>query len=187
MGLTAFGGPALDRLHPQRAVGEKVARSGILSDGVALCQAIPGATVMQMAYTGLKLRGVRGRLLFSSDCRPSSSCRHYRLPTRTHELPAVVSVFSGLQAVIVAVVANATVSFGRTSSRTGGCLDRRCRRRAFRAHGEPGFHRSAGRPCWDVLNSGRLLPGSGHRPMEPTTLSFLIFLLVFGRIAGLLL
>jgi chromate transporter len=34
---------------------------------------------------------------------------------RTHELPAVVSVFSGLQAVIVAVVANATLSFGKTS------------------------------------------------------------------------
>ncbi len=35
--------------------------------------------------------------------------------SQTHELPAVISVFSGLQAVIVAVVANATLSFGKTS------------------------------------------------------------------------
>jgi len=34
---------------------------------------------------------------------------------RTHALPAVVSVFSGLQVVIVAVVANATMSFGKSS------------------------------------------------------------------------
>jgi chromate transporter len=34
---------------------------------------------------------------------------------RMHELPAMVSALSGLQAVIVAVVANATLSFGKTS------------------------------------------------------------------------
>jgi chromate transporter len=37
---------------------------------------------------------------------------------RTHQLPAVVAIFSGLQAVIVAVVANATLSFGKTSLRS---------------------------------------------------------------------
>jgi chromate transporter len=37
------------------------------------------------------------------------------LYARTHTLPAVVSGFNGLQAIIVAVVANATLSFGRTS------------------------------------------------------------------------
>ncbi len=37
------------------------------------------------------------------------------LYARTHTLPGVVSIFNGLQAVIVAVVANATLSFGRTS------------------------------------------------------------------------
>ena len=34
---------------------------------------------------------------------------------RTHTLPAVVSAFNGLQAIVVALVANATLSFGRTS------------------------------------------------------------------------
>lgn len=37
------------------------------------------------------------------------------LYTRTHTLPSVVSAFSGLQAMVVAMVANATLSFGRTS------------------------------------------------------------------------
>jgi chromate transporter len=35
--------------------------------------------------------------------------------SRVQALPAVISVFSGLQAVIVAVVANATVAFGKTA------------------------------------------------------------------------
>jgi len=86
---------------------------------VALCQTIPGATVMQMAaYIGLKVRGLRGAMV---------SYIGFGLPAfllmlalsfayaHTHELPTVVSAFSGLQAVIVAVVANATLSFGKIS------------------------------------------------------------------------
>ncbi|MBI3786361.1 MAG: chromate transporter [Deltaproteobacteria bacterium] len=35
--------------------------AGASSDGVALCQMIPGATAMQRAaYVGLRVRGVRG-------------------------------------------------------------------------------------------------------------------------------
>jgi chromate transporter len=37
------------------------------------------------------------------------------LYARTHTLPSVVSIFNGLQAIVVALVANATLSFGRTS------------------------------------------------------------------------
>ena len=88
-------------------------------DGVALCQAIPGATAMQTAaYVGLKLRGVMGAaasyigfglpaflimMLFSA------------LYTYTHDLPIMMSAFSGLQAIIVAIIANATLSFGKTT------------------------------------------------------------------------
>jgi chromate transporter len=102
------------------AVGEKKwLDSDSFQDGVALCQTIPGATVMQMAaYIGLRLGGLRGALV---------SYIAFGLPafllmlalsfaySRTHELPAVVSAFSGLQAVIVAVVGNATISFGKAS------------------------------------------------------------------------
>ncbi|MHB8841538.1 MAG: chromate efflux transporter [Candidatus Aquicultor sp.] len=37
------------------------------------------------------------------------------LYVRAHSLPTVVSIFSGLQAIIVAIVANATISFGKNS------------------------------------------------------------------------
>jgi chromate transporter len=40
------------------------------------------------------------------------------LYTSTHNLPIVISAFSGLQAIIVAVIANAAVSFGKTTLKT---------------------------------------------------------------------
>jgi len=120
MGITAFGGPAMIAYIRKMAVGRKQwLDDESFRDGVALCQTIPGATAMQMAaYVGLKARGVRGA---------AASYIGFGLPAfllmlalsfayaRTHELPAVISVFSGLQAVIVAVVANATLTFGTTS------------------------------------------------------------------------
>jgi len=67
---------------------------------------------------GLRARGVAGA---------AASFIGFGLPTflimmilsalyvRTHSLPSVVSIFNGLQAIVVALVANATLSFGRTS------------------------------------------------------------------------
>jgi chromate transporter len=102
------------------AVGEKQwLDSESFQDGVALCQTIPGATVMQMAaYIGLRIRGLCGALVSYIGFGLPAFLLMLALSfaySRTHELPAVVSAFSGLQAVIVAVVANATVSFGKTS------------------------------------------------------------------------
>jgi chromate transporter len=124
MGITAFGGPAMIAYIRKMAVGQKQwLDSESFQDGVALCQTIPGATVMQMAaYIGLKTRNVSGAV---------ASYLGFGLPafflmlalsfayTQTHEIPAVISIFSGLQAVIVAVVANATLSFGKTSLKNG--------------------------------------------------------------------
>jgi chromate transporter len=122
MGTTAFGGPAMIAYLRKMAVGEKKwIDSESFQDGVALCQTIPGATVMQMAaYVGLTLRGVSGAI----SCYLGFGLPAFILMlvlsiaySQAHALPAVISVFSGLQAVIVAVVANATVSFGKTSVR----------------------------------------------------------------------
>lgn len=89
------------------------------NDGVALCQMIPGATAMQTAaYVGLFARGVAGA---------AASFIGFGLPAfvlmliaaslyvRVHDFPAVLAAFKGLGAIIVAIVANATVSFGRRS------------------------------------------------------------------------
>ena len=90
-------------------------------DGVALCQTIPGATVMQMAaYVGLKVRGVRGAIVCYAGFAIPAFILMLALSVayaRSQALPAVISIFSGLQTIIVAIVANATLSFGKTTLR----------------------------------------------------------------------
>ena len=85
--------------------------------GVALYQAIPGATAMQVAaYVGLRKRGVAGAAAtYIGFGLPAFliMISFSALYVRTHNLPIAVSLFSGLQAIIVAIIANATVSFGR--------------------------------------------------------------------------
>ena len=88
-------------------------------DGVALCQTIPGATAMQVAaYVGFRARGVAGTAV---------SFIGFGLPAfllmvglsafyvSSHTLPAVAAAFHGLQTIVIAIVVNATLSFGRTS------------------------------------------------------------------------
>jgi chromate transporter len=120
LGATAFGGPAMVAYIRKMAVEKNHwLDDHSARDGVALCQTIPGATAMQMsAYVGFRARGVAGA---------GASFIGFGLPAflfmmilsalyaRTHTLPAVVSGFNGLQAIVVAVVANATLSFGRIS------------------------------------------------------------------------
>ncbi len=120
LGATALGGPAMVAYIRKMAVEKKHwLDEPSARDGVALCQTIPGATAIQMsAYVGLRVRGVAGA---------AASFVGFGLPAflfmmilsalyaRTHTLPAVVSIFNGLQAIIIAIVANATLSFGKTS------------------------------------------------------------------------
>jgi len=88
-------------------------------DGVALCQSIPGATAMQTsAYVGLRVRGVVGAAISFIGFGLPAFLLMMTLSAayaQTRSLPAVIAAFSGLQAIIVAIVANATVSFGKTS------------------------------------------------------------------------
>jgi chromate transporter len=70
------------------------------------------------AYVGLRARGLPGAAAtFVGFGLPAFSLMVAlsAIYIRTYSLPAVVSVFHGLQAVVVAIVANATISFGKTS------------------------------------------------------------------------
>ena len=120
LGATAFGGPAMVAYIRQTAVERKGwldARA--FDDGVALCQAVPGATAMQTAaYVGWRVRGVAGAAV----CYAGFGLPAFGLMLllaaaygRAHSLPVVISAFSGLQAIVVAIVANAAVAFGRTT------------------------------------------------------------------------
>jgi chromate transporter len=106
-------------------IGElAVKRNGWLSpksfkDGVALCQTIPGATAMQAAaYVGLRAGGVLGAVAAFVGFGLPAFVLMVTLSfgySEARNVPAVVSVFAGLQAIVVALVANATYTFGRSS------------------------------------------------------------------------
>ncbi len=118
LGLTAFGGPAM-----VASIGDLSVRRNKWLDqetfkqGVALCQSIPGATAMQSAaYVGLKANGIPGAL---------ASYIGFGLPAfvlmvvlsslyvTAYRLSWVIALFAGLQVIVVAIVANATYTFGR--------------------------------------------------------------------------
>jgi chromate transporter len=119
LGATSFGGPAMIAYIRKMAVVQK----SWLDDetfraGVALCQAIPGASAMQMAaYVGLRTRGIAGAAVTYVGFGLPAFLMIMLLSAlyeQTHNLSITVSLFSGLQAVIVAIVANAAVSFGKS-------------------------------------------------------------------------
>jgi len=117
LGLTAFGGPAMIAYMRRMAVEKKHwLDQETFKDGVGLCQVIPGATAMQAAaYVGLKARGAMGAAAaFVGFGLPAFLFMMVlsALYSRYQDLPAAVSLFTGLQAIIVGIVANAAVSFG---------------------------------------------------------------------------
>ena len=103
LGITAFGGPAMIAYIRKMVVIQKQWLDGeTFQNGVALCQVIPGATVMQtVAYIGLRIRGVKGAVVsFIGFGLPAfllmmilSICY-----TSMLSLHRVTSAFSGLQA-----------------------------------------------------------------------------------------
>jgi chromate transporter len=120
LGLTAFGGPSMVAYIRKLSVDQKGwLDKETFNQGVALCQMIPGATAMQAtAFVGLRTRGVPGAAV---------SFIGFGLPaflimivfaaayTYAYNIPAMISAFSGLQAIIVVLIANATLTFGRTT------------------------------------------------------------------------
>jgi len=120
LGLTAFGGPAMVSYIRDLAVKKnKWLTEESFKHGVAVCQSIPGATAMQVAaYVGLRAGGPLGAV---------ATYVGFGLPAfflmvvlaafygEAHDLAAIVSAFNGLQVIVVALVANAGLNFGRSS------------------------------------------------------------------------
>lgn len=120
LGMTAFGGPAMV-VHMK---GLAVARNKWLDEetfrnGIVLCQTLPGATAMQMAaYVGLKTRGIQGALAAYTGFAMPAFFLMLVLSVfyaGSRNLTQVVSLFNGLQVLVVAIIAHATFSFGRDS------------------------------------------------------------------------
>ncbi len=118
LGLTAFGGPAMVRYIKELSCKKyKWVDPKEFDQGIALVQTIPGATAMQAAaYAGLKARGGLGAIV---------SFTGFALPAfilmvilawayqKAMNISFVVSCFVGLKVVVVAIVANATLDFGK--------------------------------------------------------------------------
>lgn len=120
LGLTAFGGPAMIAYIKRLTVDrEHWIDEESFRDGVSFCQMIPGATAMQIsAYVGLKIRGWVGALAsFIGFGMPAFVIMVILAAfySQTATLPASVAIFRGLQVITVAIIANAAISFGRSS------------------------------------------------------------------------
>jgi chromate transporter len=120
LGVTAFGGPAIIAYVRDLAVKKKQWLSGeSFGDGLALCQTIPGATGMQSAaYVGLKVRGFSGAAAaYLGFVTPAFVLMLVLsvLYKYGQEAPLILSLFSGLRAIVVALMANAVISFGRST------------------------------------------------------------------------
>jgi len=118
LGLTAFGGPAMVAYIREMSVNRRAwLDRKTFQDGVVLAQSVPGATAMQMAaYTGLRIRGIIGAFAaFSGFALPSFAIMLALSAAyvQGRNLPSFIAIFTGLQVLVVAIVARATWSVGR--------------------------------------------------------------------------
>ena len=120
LGLTAFGGPAMVAhirdlaVHKKRWLSEDT-----FQDGAALCQSIPGATAMQTAtYVGLRAGGPPGALAAFVGFGLPAFVLMLALSAAYQagrDLQPVLSVLHGLHLLVIAIIVNAAISFGRAS------------------------------------------------------------------------
>jgi chromate transporter len=119
LGATAYGGPAMIGQIKEMAVNKNGwTKEEEFMRGLALCQLIPGATMVQIVtYVGYRVRGILGAL---------TAAVAFVLPAfiallvlsviyfRFHSLWFVQALFKGLGAIVVAIIINACITFGRS-------------------------------------------------------------------------
>jgi len=118
LGLTAFGGPAMVAHIRELSTGRNQWLDETdFKNGVALCQSIPGATAMQTAaYVGLRVHGVFGAFAAYLGFGFPAFVLMLILSViyaRFSDLPRFISLFSGLQVIVVAIIFSSVYSFGR--------------------------------------------------------------------------
>jgi chromate transporter len=119
LGATAYGGPGMVT-HLREASVERWGwlREAEFMRGVALCQLIPGATMVQIAtYIGYRVRGFRGALTAAVAFTLPAFLAILALSAlyfKMQSLWAVQALFKGLGAIVVAILLNACITFGRS-------------------------------------------------------------------------
>jgi chromate transporter len=118
LGATAYGGPAIAQ-HMKKVIVKDLGwlKEPEFMQGVALCQLIPGATFVQMsAYIGYRLRGIGGALACMAGFVLPAFVLMLILSAiyfRFGDLWLVQSLFKGLAPIIVAIVLDAFINFGK--------------------------------------------------------------------------
>jgi chromate transporter len=120
LGAASFGGPAMVAYIKRMAVTRKEwLPEPEFQQGVALCQAVPGATAMQCAaYVGWRVRGLAGAVCaYVGFGLPAFILMLSLSVAYGHavHIGVVTSMLAGLRALVVALVANAVWTFGRSS------------------------------------------------------------------------
>ncbi len=119
LGATAYGGPAMISQIKEAAVNRYGwVKEGEFMRGVALCQLIPGATMVQIVtYIGYRVRGIWGALAAAVAFILPAFIALLALSAiyfRYHRLWFVEALFKGLGAIVVAIILNACITFGRS-------------------------------------------------------------------------
>ena len=118
LGATAYGGPAMIGQIKQTAVNQYGWLGEEFLRGMALCQLVPGATMVQMVtYIGYRLGGFRGAFISAvAFILPAFvalvilSALYFNLQT----LPFIHALFKGLGAIVVAIVLNSSITLGKS-------------------------------------------------------------------------
>jgi chromate transporter len=119
LGATAYGGPAMIGQIKETAVNRYGwVKEGEFMRGVALCQLIPGATMVQIVtYIGYRVRGIWGALTAAVAFILPAFIALLALSAiyfRFHSLWFIQALFKGLGAIVVAIILNACITFGRS-------------------------------------------------------------------------
>jgi chromate transporter len=118
LGATAYGGPGMITQIKEAAVNRYGwVTEGMFMRGAALCQLIPGATMVQIVtYIGYRVRGIPGAL---------TAAVAFVLPAfiallilsalyfRFHSIWFLQALFKGLGAMVLAIILNACLTFGK--------------------------------------------------------------------------
>jgi len=120
LGATAFGGPAAVAYIQILAVKENQwLTKEEFQDGAALCQSIPGATAIQTAaYVGLRAGGPLGALAAFVGFGLPAFVLMAALSAAyvaSRDLGPVLAAFRGLNVIVIAIIVNAAIRFGRGS------------------------------------------------------------------------
>jgi len=119
LGATAYGGPGMISHIKEMAVKDYGwVKEKEFMQGLALCQLIPGATMVQIVtYIGYRIRGIWGALVAAiAFVLPAFiallvlSAIYFKMQS----LWFIQALFKGLGAIVVAIILNACITFGRS-------------------------------------------------------------------------